>query len=201
MAERKCWLVKSEPECFSIEHLARSPRQTACWSGVRNYQARNFMRDMRLGDRVLYFHSNASPPAVAGTAKVVREVYADHTALDPKDDHYDAKASAENPIWEMVDIQLDEVFAELIPLESLRKVPGLDRMELLRKGSRLSVQPVRPQEFETILALAHTAAKKPGSTKNAASPAKKTTVPKSRKAKAEPAARNSASRAKQRIAK
>jgi predicted RNA-binding protein with PUA-like domain len=149
------WLVKSEPEEFSIDDLASSPNQTTCWDGVRNYQARNFMRDqMKLGDSVLFYHSNASPPAIVGTAKVLREAYADHTAFDASNPHYDPKASPENPIWQMVDIQLDTIFAVPIPLDALRRVPALEKMELLRKGSRLSVQPVTKAEFDAILKLA-----------------------------------------------
>ena len=149
---RSFWLVKSELDCFSIQHLADCPGQTTCWSGVRNYQARNFMRDqMKRGDGVLFYHSGGERPAVAGTAVVVRPAYPDHTAWDSRDDHFDPKASPENPTWQMVDIQLDEIFAAPIPLESLRKIPALKDMELLRKGSRLSVQPVKPREFELIV--------------------------------------------------
>lgn len=110
--------------------------------------------DMQEGDFVLFYHSNAKPPAIVGTAVVVREAYPDHTAWDKKDQHYDPKASPENPIWQMVDIQLDSIFAEPLPLESLREVAALKDMELLRKGSRLSVQPVRPKEFKTVVRLA-----------------------------------------------
>jgi predicted RNA-binding protein with PUA-like domain len=157
---RSYWLLKSEPDCFSIQHLAACPRQTTCWSGVRNFQARNFMRDqMKLGDRVLFYHSGAEPPAVAGTAVVVREAYPDPTAWDPRDDHFDPKASPENPTWQMVDIQLETIFAEPVSIGTLRGVAGLKQMELLRKGSRLSVQPVRPREFEIVLELAKASAK------------------------------------------
>jgi predicted RNA-binding protein with PUA-like domain len=152
---RSFWLMKSEPDCFSIQHLAKCPRQTTCWSGVRNYQARNFMRDqMKLGDEVLFYHSGGELPAVAGTAVVVREAYPDRTAWDPRDEHFDPKASPDNPIWQMVDIQLKAVFSAPVPLEALRKIAALKDMELLRKGSRLSVQPVRPSEFEVIVELA-----------------------------------------------
>jgi predicted RNA-binding protein with PUA-like domain len=152
-----CWLVKSEPDCFSIQHLAAAPKQTTCWSGVRNYQARNFMRDgMHLGDKVLFYHSSTEPPCVVGVATVAREAYADHTAWDKKDDHYDPKASTENPIWQMVDLKLVEIFPRPVPLEELRKVAALTKMELLRRGSRLSVQPVTKAEFETVVKLAHT---------------------------------------------
>ncbi|MEX0714028.1 MAG: EVE domain-containing protein [Pirellulales bacterium] len=152
---KKHWLLKSEPTSFSIDDLAASPQQTTCWSGVRNYQARNFMRDeMRVGDRVLFYHSSGNPPAVAGTAVVVREAYPDPTAWDRSDDHYDPKASPDNPIWQMVEIRLEKIFAQPIPLDRLRKVAALKNMELLRRGSRLSVQPVRKSEFEAVLQLA-----------------------------------------------
>ncbi len=111
--------------------------------------------DMALGDRVLFYHSNADPPAIAGTAVVVRKGYPDHTAWDPKDvDHFDSKASPENPIWQMVDIRLESIFDEPLALPLLRGVPALKKMELLRKGSRLSVQPVTPAEFGAVLQLA-----------------------------------------------
>lgn len=148
------WLVKSEPTSFSIQDLAAAPKRTTCWDGVRNYQARNLMSEMRVGDRVLFYHSSADPPAVVGTAKVVRDAYPDPTAWDPKDHHYDPKASPENPIWQMVDLQLDAIFKRPLPLDELRSVKALDGMELLRKGSRLSVQPVTPQQFATVLKLA-----------------------------------------------
>ncbi len=154
MAKERCWLVKSEPDCFSIEHLAAAPKQTTFWDGVRNYQARNFMRDMKQGDRLLYYHSGGDAPAVAGTAVVAREAYPDHTAWDPHSDHYDPKASPANPIWQMVDVQLDSIFPAAIPLATLRAVPALKSMELLKRGSRLSVQPVTPAEFDAVLALA-----------------------------------------------
>jgi predicted RNA-binding protein with PUA-like domain len=156
MAKRSYWLVKSEPDCFSIHDLARCKNHTTFWSGVRNYQARNFMRDqMQIGDEVLFYHSSASPPTVTGTAVVVRAGYPDHTAWDPKDDHFDPKASPENPIWQMVDIKLQEVFPREVPIDELRKLPVLKNMELLKQGSRLSVQPVSEVEFETIVGLAH----------------------------------------------
>jgi predicted RNA-binding protein with PUA-like domain len=154
----RCWLLKTEADCFSIQDLAKAPRQTTHWSGVRNYQARNFMRDgMKLGDRVLLYHSNAEPSAVVGTAHVVGESYPDHTAWDKSDCDYDPKASAANPIWLMVDIRLDSIFDHPLSLAELREVPELKGMELLRKGSRLSVQPVTPVEFATILRLAKSA--------------------------------------------
>jgi predicted RNA-binding protein with PUA-like domain len=156
------WLVKTEPDCFSIHDLAACPRQTTCWSGVRNYQARNFMRDdMQVGDRVLFYHSSADPPAVAGTAIVARAAYADDTAWDPRDEHFDPKASPENPIWQMVDIKLEAIFEPYVPIGLLRDTPALTNMELLRTGSRLSVQPVRPAEFTAVLQLAESLAREP----------------------------------------
>ncbi len=151
---KRYWLVKTEPESFSIRDLAASPKQTTCWDGVRNYQARNFLRDdMKLGDEVLFYHSNANPPAVVGTCLVVREAYGDHTAWDKKDHHYDPKASPENPIWQMVDLRLTEIFPHAVSLSELRATKSLATMELLRKGSRLSVQSVRPGEYKMVLAI------------------------------------------------
>lgn len=146
------WLLKTEPETYSIANLAAEKKQTTFWNGVRNYQARNFLRDaMKLGDTVLLYHSNADPPAVVGTAKVVREGYPDHTAWDPTNDYYDPQSTVENPRWFMVDVQLVEIFAEPLTLPQLREMPELAQMELLRKGSRLSVQPVREEEYAAIL--------------------------------------------------
>lgn len=151
-ANMKYWLMKTEPDVYSISDLAADKNQTTHWDGVRNYQARNFMRDeMKLGDRVLVYHSNANPPGVAGVAKVVKESYPDFTSWDPNDKHYDEKSSEESPRWFMVDIQLERQFADVISLSDLRELKGLEEMELLRKGSRLSVQPVRKKEFERII--------------------------------------------------
>ena len=148
----KYWLMKTEPTSYSIADLAEEKKRTTFWDGVRNYQARNFMRDeMRIGDLVLVYHSNADPPGVAGTARIVRESYPDHTAWDPDDKHYDPKSTPENPRWFMVDIQLQRQFAEVIPLGDLRELKPLKDMELLRKGSRLSVQPVRKREYDAII--------------------------------------------------
>lgn len=154
MAARQFWLLKTEPASFSIDDLARAPRQTTCWDGVRNYQARNFMRAMRVGEQALFYHSNADPPAVVGTVTIVREAYPDRTALDPDDHHFDSKATQDNPIWEMVDVRLESIFPRPLGLDELRRVPALADMELLRKGSRLSVQPVAAREFETIVQMA-----------------------------------------------
>lgn len=155
MDERpRFWLMKSEPSTFSIHDLEKAPRQTTCWDGVRNFQARNYMRAMKVGDQVLFYHSNADPPAIVGIAEVVREAYPDHTAFDPKDKHYDPKSTPARPIWDMVDIRLVRIFPKPLPLDLLRRQSGLRGMELLRKGSRLSVQPVGPREWTVILRLA-----------------------------------------------
>jgi predicted RNA-binding protein with PUA-like domain len=147
------WLIKSEPSVFAIQDLARAPRKTTSWEGVRNYQARNFLRAMRQGDRCLFYHSNADPPGVAGVVEVVREAYPDATAWDPRSPYHDPKAAPEKPVWSMVDVRLVEIFTRELPLDELRGVKPLAGMELLRRGSRLSVQPVTAAEFRTILKL------------------------------------------------
>lgn len=149
------WLVKSEPEVFSIQDLAQAKNQTTCWDGVRNYQARNYLRDkMQVGDPVLFYHSNAQPPAVVGLAQVASASYPDHTAFDRHDPHFDPKSKPDNPTWFMVDIKLVELFPKPLDLAYLRQQPGLNEMVLLQKGSRLSVQPVTLQQFALIMRLA-----------------------------------------------
>lgn len=150
----KFWLVKTEPDSFSIDDLAAAKDRTTSWDGVRNYQARNSLREMEVGQRVLVYHSGGDAPAVVGTARVVREAYPDHTSWNKKDPHYDPKSTPENPRWFMVDLQFDEKFKRPLPLDELRGVAALAKMELLRRGSRLSVQPVSKAEFDTILKLA-----------------------------------------------
>lgn len=146
------WLVKSEPDVFSIDDLYAAADQTTHWDGVRNYQARNTMRDlMKAGDKVLYYHSNAQPPSVVGIVEVVREGYPDHTAFDPKDPHFDPKSKKATPTWYMVDVKFLEKFTTPLELGLLRTVESLAKMVLLQKGSRLSVQPVQPDEFATIV--------------------------------------------------
>ena len=155
MPERRYWLVKSESDCFSFDDLLASPKKTTFWSGVRNYQARNFMRDqMQVGDGVLYYHSTVEPIGIVGTAEVVRAGYPDPTARNPKDDHYDPKSTEDNPIWYMVDIRAVKKFKTLLTLNDLRQVRALEGMELLKRGSRLSVQPVSASEWATISKMA-----------------------------------------------
>ncbi len=148
------WLIKSEPDVFSIHDLARAKRKTTHWEGVRNYQARNFLRAMKRGDLALYYHSNADPSAVAGVVEIVRESYPDPEAWNPRSDYHDPRASPENPVWSMVDVRLVEIFPREIPLEELRGVKSLAGMELLRRGSRLSVHPVTAAQFRTVRARA-----------------------------------------------
>jgi predicted RNA-binding protein with PUA-like domain len=152
---RKFWLFKSEESCFSIRDLASQKQKTTFWDGVRNYQARNFLRDdVQLGDGILFYHSNSDPLAVVGTAKVVKTAYPDHTAFDPQEGHYDPKSDPENPTWYMVDIKLVQEFPTPLLRTELLKAPKLKQMELLRRGSRLSIQPVTPAEWAEIHRLA-----------------------------------------------
>ncbi len=149
------WLMKTEPTTFSIDDLATSDDQTTCWEGVRNYQARNLLRDdFQLGDRVLFYHSACKEPAVVGTATVVRPGYPDSHAFDRRSSYFDVKSNPDNPTWYMVDIKLDQKFATPVTLKEMRERAGLKEMVLLKKGSRLSVQPVKKKEFDTVLKMA-----------------------------------------------
>ena len=145
----KYWLMKSEPMCFSIDDLKKMKKSP--WDGVRNYQARNFMRDeMSVGDRILFYHSNAKPPGVAGIAKVCSKPYPDFTAFDSKEQHYDPKSSKDDPTWMMVDVCFVEKFDRLVSLQELRKETKLADMLLLKKGCRLSVMPIEKKHFNVI---------------------------------------------------
>ncbi len=149
------WLFKTEPETFSISDLQAAPKKTTYWEGVRNYQARNFLRDeVKLGDRVLIYHSGGKEPAVVGIAEVVKEAYPDHFAWDPKSPYYDEGAKRDEPRWYMVDVRWEATFAEPVSLARLRENGGLNEMELLRKGNRLSIQPVKANEYKAVLKLA-----------------------------------------------
>lgn len=149
------WLLKSEADVFSFDDLLKAPKRTTCWDGVRNYQARNTLRDLiKKGDRCFYYHSNSEPTGIAGICEVVREGYPDHTAFDPKDDHFDEKSKPESPTWFMVDVKAVQKLPRVITLAELKGVKGLEKMALLQKGSRLSVQPVTAKEWATICALA-----------------------------------------------
>ena len=146
--------MKSEPDVFSFDDLWAAPRRTTSWTGVRNYQARNYMRDdMRVGDLVLFYHSSTEPTGVAGVAEVVRAAYPDPTAFDPDDEYHDPKSKPDAPTWITVDLRAVRRFARLVTLAELRATPGLERMALLQKGSRLSVTPVTPAEYAIVVAL------------------------------------------------
>ena len=154
-APRRYWLFKSEADCYSIDDLAKERNQTTFWDGVRNYQARNFLRDdVQPGDRVLFYHSNQEPLAIAGTAEVVKAGYPDHTAFDPAQQHYDPKSQPEAPTWYMVDIRLLQKFPEPVTRETLKAEKLLASMVLLQRGSRLSIQPVTPEEWRIVHRLA-----------------------------------------------
>jgi predicted RNA-binding protein with PUA-like domain len=149
------WLMKSEPDVFSIQDLALRPGQTEPWNGVRNYQARNFMRDaMRVGDRVLFYHSNCAEPGVAGVAEVSREAYPDDSAWDSRSPYHDPKSTPAQPRWFMVDVSWRETFPQVVTLNELRGEPTLAGLRILQRGNRLSITPVRPAEYKTILRLA-----------------------------------------------
>lgn len=148
------WLMKSEPSTFSIYDLKNKPNQTEHWDGVRNYQARNMMRDqMKCGDLAFFYHSNCTPPGIVGIVEIVKEGYPDFTAFDPQSDYYDPKSHPDNPRWFMVDVKLKTIFPEIITLEKLKTYPPLEEMVVLRKGNRLSITPVSKEEWDFILSL------------------------------------------------
>ena len=152
MSEKRYWLFKSEPTAYSFDDLMNDPDGWAEWDGVRNYQARNMMRDdMKVGDSILFYHSNAKPMAVVGIASVVREAYDDFHALDPDDKHYDPKATPEKPIWSMVDIKGERPLARPVTLAEIKENPKLKDMLLIRKGMRLSIQPITKEEFVEVV--------------------------------------------------
>ena len=158
MGERKYWLFKSEPSSYSFSDLLGEPDQVAEWDGVRNYQARNFMRDeMKVGDGVLFYHSNAKPPAVVGLARIAREAYPDDTAWNPQSRYYDPKSSPDNPRWLMVDIQAERELPRPVTLQEIKQQAKLEGMLLVRRGMRLSIQPVTREEWDEIIAMAERA--------------------------------------------
>jgi predicted RNA-binding protein with PUA-like domain len=146
------WLMKCEPAAYTIEELEKDG--TCGWEGVRNFQARNYMREMKKGDRVIFYASNAEPSGATGIAEVAREAYPDPFALRKGHEYFDPKATPEDPIWSTVDLRFVERFSRVIPLAELRATPGLESMIILQKGSRLSVTPVTTGEFEIVRKLA-----------------------------------------------
>jgi len=146
------WLMKSEPSAYSIDDLKREGQTH--WDGIRNYQARNYMREMQLGDEAFFYHSNCKPPGIVGTMKVITTVYTDHTAFDPQDVHFDPKSKKDQPRWEMVDLAYGATFPKILSLAALRAEPSLEGLVILRKGNRLSITPLSEAEWQSILKLA-----------------------------------------------
>jgi predicted RNA-binding protein with PUA-like domain len=149
----KYWLMKSEPDEFSIDDLAKAKGQTTPWFGVRNYQARNFMCEMQVGDRAFFYHSSCAEPGIAGIVEVSRLAYPDASQFDPKSEYYDARSPRDKPRWQNVDVKLVRK-TRLIPIAELRGTRGLQDMVTLRRGNRLSVTPVTPAEWKIIEKLA-----------------------------------------------
>ncbi len=147
------WLLKSEPGTFSIGDLQHRPQQTEHWDGVRNYQARNYLRAMHAGDQAFFYHSNCAAPGIVGTVSIARAAYPDHTALDPEGAYFDPRSTADQPRWFMIDVHHERTFRRTIGLRELKSCPELDGMPLLRKGSRLSVMPVTVAQWRFILTL------------------------------------------------
>ena len=149
---KKYWLMKSEPSAFSIDDLKK--KKEALWDGVRNFQARNFMtKEMKLGDEAIFYHSNADPPAAVGVLTVSGQAVPDPTQFDASDSHYDPKSTPANPVWHCVRVKFKSKFARPVPLSELREHQSLQKMVLLRKGSRLSIQPVTEAEFKIVCEL------------------------------------------------
>ncbi len=150
----KYWLMKSEPTAYSIDDLVKDKKTH--WDGVRNYQARNFMRDeMKIGDKVLFYHSNAKPTGVVGVCEIIKEGYPDFTAFDPDESHYDPKSNLDKPTWMMVDIKLIKKLPRIVTLEEIKENSKLQNMKLVQRGNRLSVMPVKKTEFDLILKLSN----------------------------------------------
>ena len=149
------WLMKSEPDVYSIDHLAAEPGGVDHWDGIRNYQARNFMRDgMKVGDQAFFYHSNCKEPAIVGVMEIVREAYPDYTAFDPESNYYDPKSDPDHPRWLMVDVRFLRKFDRPVTLKEMRAEPALQGMKLLARGNRLSVMPVTAREWHHILEMA-----------------------------------------------
>jgi predicted RNA-binding protein with PUA-like domain len=149
----KYWLMKSEPDVYSIDHLKAEKK--CLWDGIRNYQARNFMmKDMEVGDQVLFYHSNFKPPGIAGLAVISKQAQPDPTQFDKKSKYFDAKSTKENPRWNCVEVKYQKKFKNYISLDDIREVKSLVDMMVIRKGSRLSIQPVTKKEFDTVVKLA-----------------------------------------------
>ncbi|HVX01252.1 MAG TPA: EVE domain-containing protein [Candidatus Babeliaceae bacterium] len=146
------WLFKSEPSTFSIDDLQKRPKQTEHWDGVRNYQARNMLRDdIKVGDQAFFYHSNCTPPGIVGIVEIVKAGYPDNTAWDIQSDHFDPKSTPEKPLWYMVDVRFVKKFKTMITLEQLKNHPILNKMIVAKRGNRLSITPVSKEEWNTVL--------------------------------------------------
>ena len=148
----KFWLMKSEPDVYSIDDLQRDGIES--WEGVRNYQARNFMRDMAEGELAIFYHSSTTPPGAAGVCRISREAYPDDTQFNKKSKYYDPKSKKEDPRWSLVDVEFIEKFDEVVSLQTMKEDPTLEGMRVTQKGSRLSVQPVEKKHFKRVLKIA-----------------------------------------------
>ena len=149
------WLMKSEPDVFSIDHLQKMPRKTEHWDGIRNYQARNFMRDaMKKGDLAFFYHSNCEEPGIVGIMEIASAAYPDHTAFEPGQKYFDEKSTPENPRWMMVDVKFKKKFKKNVSLASLKEEKKLSNMRLVQRGNRLSILPVTASEWKCILKMA-----------------------------------------------
>ena len=148
------WLMKSEPDVYGIDHLKAEPKKTDHWDGIRNYQARNMMRDdMKKGDLAFFYHSSCPEPGIVGIMSIVREAYVDHTQFDPKEKYYDPKSTQDNPRWIMVDVKHKKTFKRVISLTELKQHKALADMRLVQRGNRLSIMPVTKKEWDFILGL------------------------------------------------
>lgn len=146
------WLFKTEPDAFSIDDLITMPNQTEHWDGIRNYQARNFLRDeVKLGDQVFIYHSSCKLIGIAGLAEVVKESYTDHTQFDPESKYFDPKSTQDKPRWCMVDVKFKQKFSKILPLKLIKQMPNITQVGLVKKGHRLSIMPVEQSEFESLL--------------------------------------------------
>ena len=146
------WLFKSEPDAFSIDDLAAKPNQTEHWDGIRNYQARNFLRDeVKVGDQLFFYHSSCAEVGIAGLAEIVKEAYPDPSQFNPESKYFDPKASPDNPRWVMVDVKLKQKFAKVLPLAKIKNMPEINEIGLVKKGHRLSIMPVSEKEFSLLL--------------------------------------------------
>jgi predicted RNA-binding protein with PUA-like domain len=149
------WLLKSEPETFGIQHLENSINQVTSWEGVRNYQARNFLRDhMKVGDLAFFYHSSCKIPGIVGVVEIIKSGYPDMTALNPQSPYYDPMSTIEIPRWYTVDVKLIQTFKHIVSLQEIRGVTALKDMVILKKGNRLSITPITPQEWQSIIKLA-----------------------------------------------